>query len=440
MRGHNITQNTRRKFGIARDRFRSLSLGMTVFLLALSLSGSYVGQVFADDSGEDGTEKKQEELKDDIDNIEDKIEDHQEVKKNLQKNLNTLQTSINKTVNQITQTEQFIGQTQENIDRKVDEINRLNERLEAQRVVLATLVENLYFNSNLSEMFLFSETTREYGATLNEDALVEFRESLDKVMDDIKDTKNEVDKEKVSLEESKKEKEGLLAVQESQRQQLVAQKASTQKEIVKKEATIGELEGRLSKLKLELQDLLGDSYDTDDIMEAAKFASKKTGVRKDYLLGVLVVESNLGRYTGGCNYKESRMSSYRLDIFKQIAKDLDYNYKKLKVSCPPASYQGTGGAMGVGQFMPDTWLGYKDSIASKTGHNPPDPWNLTDGVMAMALKLAKVDGVTSHKKSGEAKAYCVYLAGNNWAAYCDDNGTNYGDLVLYWADNYEKKL
>ena len=175
-------------------------------------------------------------------------------------------------------------------------------------------------------------------------------------------------------------------------------------------------------------------------MEAASFASNATGVRKDYLLGVLVVESNLGKYTGGCNWKQSRMNGTRLEYFKQIAKELDYDYTKLKVSCPPAGYKGTGGAMGVGQFMPDTWMAYKNSIASVTGHNPPDPWSLVDGVTAMALKLSKVSGVIDHKRSAEAKAYCVYLAGGNWINYCDAKGVNYGGKVLYWADNYERLL
>jgi len=83
---------------------------------------------------------------------------------------------------------------------------------------------------------------------------------------------------------------------------------------------------------------------------------------------------------------------------------------------------------------------YKSSIAGVTGHNPPDPWDLTDGVVAMALKLTKVDGVKQHKRSAEAKAYCIYLAGGNWAAYCDNKGANYGEKVLYWADNYERVM
>ena len=43
--------------------------------------------------------------------------------------------------------------------------------------------------------------------------------------------------------------------------------------------------------------------------------------------------------------------------------------------------------MGAAQFMSDTWWGYKDDIADATGNNPPNPWDLLDGVVAMALKL-----------------------------------------------------
>lgn len=83
------------------------------------------------------------------------------------------------------------------------------------------------------------------------------------------------------------------------------------------------------------------------------------------------------------NYKKGKLSKRawntfqtRRATFKNICDALDYNYKKQKVSCNPSGYAGTGGAMGVAQFMPDTWNGYKSQVASKTGHNPPDPWTL----------------------------------------------------------------
>jgi membrane-bound lytic murein transglycosylase B len=138
---------------------------------------------------------------------------------------------------------------------------------------------------------------------------------------------------------------------------------------------------------------LGKSYDTGEIKDAIKFASKQTGVRKGFLFGMLSIESGLATNVGNCNYKESRMNDTRKKYFKEICDELDYDYKKQKVSCPPSSYSGTGGAMGAAQFMSDTWMGYKSKITAATGHKPPDPWNLVDGVMAMALKLEN-DGAT----------------------------------------------
>ena len=189
-------------------------------------------------------------------------------------------------------------------------------------------------------------------------------------------------------------------------------------------------------------------------MAAAKFAAGATNINKSFLLGVLVQESNKGQNVGGCNYKTSRMPAAQLTAFKTITKELGYDYTKQKVSCPSNAYKGTGGAMGVPQFMPTTWLGYKSTIASLSGHNPPDPWNLVDGVVAMASKLSN-DGADSKKRFDEAKSYCVYLAGGNWGSYCYGSASkyksdysdvncsgssihNYGEKVLCLKDNYDK--
>jgi hypothetical protein len=88
--------------------------------------------------------------------------------------------------------------------------------------------------------------------------------------------------------------------------------------------------------------------------------------------------------------------------------------------------------MGVAQFMSDTWAGYKSQITSLTGSNPPDPWDLTDGVVAMAIKLAR-GGATS--KSGECNAAKLYLSGTTSKTY-----NWYCDKVSYWSKNYEDKL
>ena len=67
-------------------------------------------------------------------------------------------------------------------------------------------------------------------------------------------------------------------------------------------------------------------------------------------------------------------------------------------------------------------------------HSPADPWSLTDGVMAMAIKLAN-DGAT--KSSGEFDAARRYYCGSNIGrSVCID----YANKVLYWAENYKDRL
>ena len=55
--------------------------------------------------------------------------------------------------------------------------------------------------------------------------------------------------------------------------------------------------------------------------------------------------------------------------------------------------------------------------------------------VAMALKLAKVPGVTKHKESAECDAAKLYLSGTTSSSY-----DWYCDKVLYWADHYEDRL
>ncbi len=193
------------------------------------------------------------------------------------------------------------------------------------------------------------------------------------------------------------------------------------------------------------------SYETPDFKEIerqAEYASSITGVRKDFLMGMLVVESDMGRNIGHCTYKEvsdgaevahrsGRLSQRafatfqeRKKIIQDIASELGYDYENLKVSCNPP-YAGTGGALGIAQFMPDTWLEYKDRIAAASGQGTPDPWDIRDGVLAMALKVADVPGVIEHDTSAERAASKMYLSGTTSWRY-----DWYASQIQYWANNY----
>lgn len=394
-----------------------------------------------------------EDIQKDISSIEKKLKAAEAKQDSLEKELSSISSSLSVTQRAIVAAEIKIRQAENEIIRKKTEIEFLEEQAGKQKYLLSGLLQDLFLEEDLPlpRVLLASQDFTSY---LNQpERLLTVQEKIAGLLETLQDTKSQTESERVKLELAKADHQDLLQEKVEEKQELSAAKQETASDLAEQNATISDLQKKLSKLKDNLSDLLGSSYDAKDVEDAASFASKKTGVRKDFIMGMLVVESDLGRYTGGCTYEEvekgaeARYKAKKLsktswatfqrrrEIFKDIADELGKNYKKLKVSCNPAGYTGTGGAMGVPQFMPDTWLGYKKSIASATGHNPPNPWNLTDGVMAMALKLAKVPGVTSGNKTAEKNASKIYLSGTTSSKY-----NWYADKVQYWASNYERLL
>jgi membrane-bound lytic murein transglycosylase B len=211
----------------------------------------------------------------------------------------------------------------------------------------------------------------------------------------------------------------------------------------------------LDKNKNENESLAGldEKERVKKIEEYADFASRETGVKKEFLMGMLVVESALGTKTGECTYAQVKDGAYeayvggrlserawqtfmgRKRIIERIANKLGHDHETLKVSCNPARYVGTGGAMGVAQFMPDTWVEYESRIAKIVGKENPDPWDARDGVVAMAVKLADVPGVKDHNHWAERNAAKLYLSGTTSYQY-----DWYANETQYWAKNYQKLM
>ncbi len=375
--------------------------------------------------------EKQKDLEKDAKKLEKKLTKAEEEKQQKQQILNAQKNELDQQRYALEKTKSEVEIKESEISAKDAQIKTLQNTTELNRAMLSATMRQLYFvrdRSAATDVFESEEGSQFLLSRNSTDAL---RARLVQTMDDLKIQTESLDEAKQALQQAKKKKEELLAQQKQQEQQIASSAAATSAQVKEVEATISEINGKLAGIQSDLSALLGVGVSTDDIVEAAEFASKKTGVRKAMILGMLIVETDLGRFTGGCTYKESRMNDVRKKHFKDITKELGYDYKKMKVSCPPSNYKGTGGAMGVAQFMSDTWVGYRDVIAKRTGNNPPDPWDLVDGVMAMASKLAN-DGAT--KKSGEWKAAARYLGS------CTGNTRFYCENVLYWADNYDKKL
>ncbi|EKD58267.1 MAG: hypothetical protein ACD_56C00161G0004 [uncultured bacterium] len=391
-----------------------------------------------------------ENTKDEISDLEKKLQKEEKAKKLLEQNLGQIQGAVASTVKEINKTKSTIVETEKTISRKEAEIKSMTDKMDLQKSMLKSLLQETYYNqaqpilnvvmTNSSFADIFSDT----------DHLLTVEDKMREVSAEIAETKKKIEQDKTQLAEVKEEHEGILDDKVDKKQELVAVQADVQEDIESKEATISKLQKQLAELQGDLNALSGKSYNAGDIREAVEFASGKTGVPQGVLYGFLKMETNLGANTGKCTYKEVEsvaVANYkrllktnkkwqasidllykRQGLFYDLVDDLGYSKDK-KVSCTPnpKNYIGQGGGMGIPQFMSDVWRGYSPKISANTGHKTPDPWDLTDGVMAMAIKL-KSAGATSDSASAIKKASINYLGTFN---------NNYYSGILYWSKNYK---
>lgn len=375
------------------------------------------------------------------DDIQDDIEETQKKLEKAQAELQSENSRLYKNKSQIAATQSLISSLQSQIARLEGELGNLNDQADSNRTMLAEYLRQIYYedsNGDLSSEAIFSD------GNLSElssgyDRMLDIKNKIIDALQSINETKSKVEQAKSELADKKDDNAEQLQDQKAEQSDILDNIQDTQE-------TIEDLQKKFEELQSDLNKILGSNYNAKDIKEAVKYASDKTDVPEGFLVGVLKMETNLGANVGGCtyaqvedgaekNYKKGKLSKRawatfqaRRETFKDICDDLDIDYRKQKVSCNPSGYAGTGGAMGVAQFMPDTWNAYKSQVSSVTGHDNPSPWNLTDGVVAMALKLRKTPGVTSGKESAFRLAAKYYL-GTNYKPYIDG--------IIYWSKHYK---
>lgn len=391
-------------------------------------------------------EEEAKDIEDDISKIEKKLKKETQELNALKQDLNQINASLTSTQTLIARVQNLLNQTEQTIEQKEKEIANLEQQLVFEKHILRGLLQEMYFGGNLSALSVVVAETDLLALFQTNDHLFSTQEKMQEVIGDIAEMRAKVTDEKSSLEEAKADHSTLLTIKNQQKQALVSEKLETEDDLEDQETIIKRLKKELAELQGDLSKLTGKSFNAKDIREAVEFASDKTGVHEGVLYGFLKMETNLGANTGQCTYKkvkEDAMARYygknkkkyknsiallekRHTIFEDIVDALGYSKDK-KVSCTPSGYVGQGGAMGVSQFMSDTWRGYESEIRSKTGSGKPDPWDLTDGVMAMALKLKKAGG-TSSSESAIRRASINYLGAFNRGYY---NG------IVYWSKNYK---
>ena len=246
--------------------------------------------------------------------------------------------------------------------------------------------------------------------------------------------------QKQKIEKDEKEKQNILKAtkgQEAEYQKLIADR--------EREAAV------IRSALFDLRD--GGAIPFGTAYEYAREASAKTGVRPAVILAVLRQETNLGENVGQClltnspnkgdgkgkntgRHFDSVMKGSRdVDPFMDITAELGIDPFSQVVSCPPG--YGYGGAMGPAQFIPSTWILYKERIAKATGTNPPNPWEARTAIFATAI-LMMDNGADGGTWASERLAALRYFAG--WGNAHKSAYAFYGDSVMEFADSYQRDI
>lgn len=383
-----------------------------------------------------------EQLQNQINQYQSKIKDAQNQAKTLKREIQLFNDRIKQIELQIKQTEIVLQQTQLAIDDKTKEIGNQEVKMDREKNLLSQYLQSIH-ESDQEGLIQIIFSQKNLSDIFNEiNSLEIIQKNTYDTINEIKIIKENLEGERQDLSDKKEEELQLKALLEIQRFSIKGQQAERNNLLVQTKGEESAFQNLLKKAKanaaairsqIYLLEGVGLSMSLEEAYNHAKFASDLTGVRPAFLLAVLKQESSWGTNVGTGTWRKD-MHSRDQDAFIKICDELNFDPDKMPVSRKP-SY-GWGGAMGPAQFLPTTWLSYKDEVARLTGHNPPSPWNIDDAFTAAALKLARA-GASQRSYDAEWKAAMIYFAGNNWSKSVY---RFYGDSVMDLAQVIQEQL
>lgn len=414
------------------------------FFSALSLA-----QEINPDAAAQRKEKLQQELnaiEAQIDGYRAVIQEKQTQSASLERDIAIFDAKIQKAKLEIKRLDIEIAKLNSGIERKGGEIKNLSEKSEMEKISLAELVRksNELDAVGLGEIILGYEKMSDFFGV--SDSVETVNASIQESLTEIKRTKNKLEKEKDALTDKKAEQARLKTAQEMERKRL-SESEQEKKNLLKLtkgvekgyQAIMAVRQKDAAKIRSQLFLLSGSpAISFEKAVEYANMVWSALKIRPAFLLGVIREESNLGANVGKGNWKEDlahAKCAKQREAFVQITSELGLDPDAMPVS-KKQWYGYCGGAMGPAQFMPTTWLLYKNAIAKTTGHNPPNPWDPQDAFVASGL-LLRDNGAAAGGYEAERRAALRYLAGGNWnkPAY-----SFYGDDVMDFAAEYQEQI
>ncbi len=335
-----------------------------------------------------------------------------------------------------------LTQLSSEITDKLKTITALDEKVVRSEASLAQLIRRTreMDETTLAELAL-SGSLNDVFADI--DSFEAIERSMQTSFDEIAALRADLSERKRGLEERHEEEDELRKVQTLEKQ-AIERKEKEKQQVLKEtkgqekayQDIISEREKNAAEIRAALFGLRDSSaIKFEDAYRFAKEASVKTGVRSAVILGILAEESNLGENVGTGNWKTDMKPERDWEPFKQITSELGLNPDTMPVS--KKAWYGWGGAMGPAQFIPSTWMLYKDRIANAAGQTPPNPWDARTAIFATAI-LMMDNGADKGTRAAERLAALRYLAG--WKNATRPEYAFYGDDVMELADKFQGQI
>jgi peptidoglycan hydrolase CwlO-like protein len=349
-----------------------------------------------------------------------------------------IENELDKATLELGQTQTSIKHVRQQITQTTSDIETKREEIERYRQYIAALLRQMYNyeNKSLLHLFLstlqFSEVLAQQAARrdLQGHAATAVRELYEKIktLEDEEKNLSEQERSLGTLHTALESQQSDLRLKRQAKEKFLSAK---QKEQITYDNQISEAQRARQEIEQEIFSLKGAGIEMklNDALSMAQYASQLTGVRPALILGVLKIESDMGTNLGSGHFPEDMQPASR-EAFLRITKKLGLDPATAPISARPTRYAGWGGAIGPGQFMPQTWETIEGRVAQLMNKPLANPYELADAFVATAVMLADRGGTT---RQGEYEAVNRYLAGPNWQYV-----TWYGDTVLAVAEEFEK--
>ena len=378
----------------------------------------------------------------------------------LERDIAILDNQIRTAQLQIKQRDIALGNLGTDIGAKRTAIRGVDDKVMRSEEALAHLIRRTREIDDLSlvELALSQSLT---GFFEDVDVYVSLQSQLDSSFEEMIAVRQDLSARKEALETRQSEEQELRKLQVLEKQN-IEQKEKSKQQILTvtkgEEKAYQDLIAERERTAAQIRTALFDLRDSGAIpfgtaYEYAKEAGAATAVRPALILAILRQETNLGENVGQCLltntpskgdgkgkntgrvFSQVMKATRDVDPFMAITSELGLDPFSQVVSCPPG--YGYGGAMGPAQFIPSTWMLYKDRLARATGQNPPNPWNPRTAIFATSLLMAD-NGADTGTRAAERLAALRYFAG--WGNAGKSAYAFYGDAVMEFVDQYQRDI